>query len=94
MNELDLEYIEALEKNNYERADEIASQIMNKFVKCLSTVTVSNFEMPFFTAAIKLAGETMYNSMDKKRQRVCDFLMQRTANVMIANPAKEDENNE
>lgn len=94
MNELDLEYIEALEKNNYERADEIASQIMNKFVKCLSTVTVSNFEMPFFTAAIKLAGETMYNSMDKKRQQLCDILMQGTENVMITKPAKEEENNE
>lgn len=94
VNKQDLEYIKAVKAKDYEKADEIASQIMNKFTKCLSGVSVNNFEMPFFTAAIKLAGETMYNSMDKMHQKVCDALMQGTENVMIAKPAKEDENNE
>lgn len=88
MNKQDLEYIKAVKAKDYEKADEIASQIMNKFAKCLSGVSVNNFEMPFFTAAIKLAGKTMYNSMDKMHQEVCDALMQGTENVMITKPAK------
>lgn len=94
MSKLDLEYIEAVKAEDYEKADEIASQIMNKFAKCLSGISVNNFEMPFFTAAIKLARETMYNSMDKMHQEVCDLLMQGTKNVMITKPAKEGGNNE
>lgn len=88
MNKLDVEYIEAITAGDQDRADEIASQIMNKYVECVSTVKVNDFEMPFFTAAIKLAGETMYNSMDKDSQQFCDILMGGTMSTMITKPAK------
>lgn len=94
MNKLDLEYIKAVKAEDYEKADELASQIMNEFAKCLSGISVNSFEMPFFTAAIKLAGETMYNSMDKMHQEICDALMQGTENVMITKPIREGGNNE
>ena len=49
---------------------------------------VNSFEMPFFTAAIKLAGETMYNSMDEDSRKVCDTLMRGTTSTMFTKPAK------
>ncbi len=94
MNKLDVEYIEAITAGDQDRADEIASQIMNKYVECVSTVKVNDFEMLFFTAAIMLAAETMYNSMAKDSQRFCDILMGGTMSTMIAKPAKEEQNNE
>lgn len=94
MNKLDVEYIEAITAGDYEKASEIASKIMNKYVDCLSKIVTNGFEMPFFTAAIKIAGETMYNSMEKDSQQLCDLLMDGTTSTMIAKSARESGNNE
>lgn len=95
MNKLILDYVDAVSSGDYQKADDVATAIMNRYAARLSSISkVSNVEMPFFVAALKLVAEGSYNSMEPNDKRLCDLLMSGTKVVTVIKEEKEDENNE